>query len=112
MDCNNSIITNIGGTPYLTTTKTTVGTESVDFALGYLRRPLPPVGFFTIRIADAIPTGTTGTLPITITVNGITRNLTDINGASITAAGITGTGVLLVFNDKFNSILQLMNTAA
>lgn len=112
MNCNNSVITNMGGIPYISTTNTTVGTEAVDFALGFIRRPLPPVGYFTVRITNAIPTGTTGTLPITLTLNGSTRSLTNMNGTAVTAADITGTGVLLVFNDRFNGVLQLMNVPA
>jgi hypothetical protein len=112
MNCNNSVITNMGGIPYISTTNTTVGTEAVDFALGFIRRPLPPVGYFTVRITNAIPTGTTGTLPITITLNGSTRNLTNMDGSAVTAADITGTGVLLIFNDRFNGVLQLMNVPA
>jgi len=102
----------MGGIPYISTTNTTVGTEAVDFALGFIRRPLPPVGYFTVRITNAIPTGTTGTLPITITLNGSTRNLTNMDGSAVTAADITGTGVLLIFNDRFNGVLQLMNVPA
>ena len=102
----------MGGIPYISTTNTTVGTEAVDFALGFIRRPLPPVGYFTIRITNAIPTGTTGTLPITLTLNGSTRSLTNMDGTAVTAADITGTGVLLVFNDRFNGVLQLMNVPA
>jgi hypothetical protein len=112
MNCNNSVITNMGGIPYISTTNTTVGTEAVDFALGFIRRPLPPVGYFTVRITNAIPTGTTGTLPITLTLNGSTRSLTNMDGTAVTAADITGTGVLLVFNDRFNGVLQLMNVPA
>lgn len=111
MNCNNSVITNIGGIAYVSTAKTTVGTEAVDFALGYLRRPLPPVGYFTVRISSAIPTGTTATLPITITVNGVTRPLTLIDGTAVTVADLPGTGVFTVFNDKYNGILQLMSPA-
>jgi hypothetical protein len=102
----------MGGIPYISTTNTTVGTEAVDFALGFIRRPLPPVGYFTVRITNAIPTGTTGTLPITITLNGSTRNLTNADGSAVTAADITSTGVLLIFNDRFNGVLQLMNVPA
>ena len=99
----------MGGIPYISTTNTTVGTEAVDFALGFIRRPLPPVGYFTVRVTSAIPTGTTATLPITLTLNGSTRALTNMDGSAVTAADITGTGVLLVFNDRFNGVLQLMN---
>lgn len=109
MNCNSSIITNMGGIPYIATTNVTVGTETVDFALGFIRRPLPPVGYFTVRISNAIPTGTSATLPITLTLNGSTRQLTNMDGSAVTAGDISGTGILLVFNDRFNGILQLMS---
>lgn len=109
MGCYN-VTTNIGGTPYLTSTNTTVGTDSVDIALGFIRRPLAPVGYFTVRIANAIPTGTTTTLPVTLTLNGTTRSLTLFDGTPVTVADIIGgMGVISVFNDKFNGILQLMS---
>lgn len=105
-----NVTTNIGGIPYLTSTKTTVGTESVDIAMGFIRRPLAPVGYFTVRIADAIPAGTTTTLPVTLTLNGVTRALTLFDGTAVTVAElIGGSGVIAVFNDKFNGILQLMS---
>lgn len=110
MGCYANIPTNINGIPYLRTSNTTVGTTSVDFALGSYRRPLPPVGYFTVRIADAIPAGTTATLPITLTRNGQTRALTLFDGSPVTVAElIGGTGAILVFNDDENGILQLMS---
>ena len=99
----------MSGIPYINTTNVTVSDTSVNFALGY--RQIYPVGFFAVRIATAIPEGTTGTLPITLSLSGVTRSLTYFGGASVTAADVTGTGILLVFNDKFNGILQLMQTA-
>lgn len=102
-------VTNIQGWPYLHTRNTTVSTTSVDFALGSDRRPLPP-GYFTVRITDAIPAGTTATLPVTLTRNGTTRALTLFNGTQVTVAQlIGGTGVITVFNDTENGILQLMS---
>lgn len=110
MGCYQNIPTNINGIPYLRTSNTTVGATSVDFALGSYRRPLPPVGYFTVRIADAIPTGTTATLPVTLTRNGQTRALTLFDGSPVTVAElIGGTGAILVFNDAENGILQLMS---
>lgn len=110
MGCNRNILTNINGIPYLQTTNTTVGTASVDLALGSYRRPLSPVGYFTVRITDAIPTGTTATLPVTLTRNGTTRALTLFDGTQVTVADlIGGTGVFQVFNDAENGILQLMS---
>lgn len=99
-----------GGIPYIDVTNITVGTASVDLALGY--RNIRPVGLMLVRIGTSIPTGTTATLPVTLTLNGNTRNLTFFNGAEVTVEDLTGTGVLLVFNDKFNGILQLLSTPA
>lgn len=110
MGCFANLPTNINGIPYLQTTSTTVGTTSVDLALGSYRRPLPPVGYFTVRIANAIPAGTTDTLPVTLTRNGTTRSLTLFDGTPVTVADlIGGTGVFTVFNDAENGIMQLMS---
>lgn len=109
MGCFN-ITTNAGGVPYLSTTNVTVGTDAVDLALGWNRRQLPPVGYFTVRISSEIPAGTTTTLPVTLSMNGVTRSLTLFDGTAVTVADlIGGTGVFLVFNDRFNSVLQLMS---
>ena len=111
MRCFNTV-TNQFGTPYLVSTNTTVGTTAVDVALGSHRRPLPP-GYFTVRIAEAIPTGTTATLPVTLTRNGITRQLTLFDGSPVTVDDlIGGTGVITVFNDSDSGILQLMSPVA
>lgn len=108
VNCFN-ITTNAGGVPYLATTNVTVSDTAVDLALGWQRR-LAPVGYFTVRVTDAIPTGTTATLPVTLSLNGVTRSLTLYDGTAATVADlIGGTGAFLVFNDRFNNILQLMS---
>lgn len=101
--------TNTRGIPYASTTNIAVTTDSVNLALGY--RPIDPVGLFVVRVANAIPDGTTATLPITITLNGTTRPLTFFSGTAVTVADLSGTGVFLVFNDKFNGILQIIQSA-
>ena len=103
-----NITTNAGGIAYLNVTNVTVGTESVDLALGFRR--IQPIGYLTIRLATAIPADATTTLPVTLTLNGTTRNLTLFDGTQVTVADlIGGTGVFLVFNDRFNGILQLVS---
>lgn len=105
-----NITTNAGGIPYLNVTNVTVGTDSVDLALGFRR--IQPVGYLTIRLATPIPADATTTLPVTVTLNGTTRNLTLFNGTQVTVADlIGGTGVVTVFNDRFNGILQLLSQA-
>lgn len=107
MNCTTNVTTNAGGIPYLSSTNVTIGTETVDIALGFRR--IQPVGYLTIFIEDVIPTGTTGTLPITITLNGTTRALVLPNGTPVTAAQLIGVNVLTVFNDRFRGILSLMS---
>lgn len=105
-----NVTTNAAGIPYLNVTNVTVGTESVDLALGFRR--IQPVGYLTIRIATAIPADTTTTLPVTLTLNGTTRALTNYNGTPVTVAQlIGGTGVITVFNDRFNGVLQMTSVA-
>ncbi len=105
-----SITTNVDGVRYFRTTGVTVGTDSVDFSLGFRR--IPAVGYITINIADAIPEGTTGTLPIRFTLNGNTRTLTFFGGDNVTAADITGTGVITVFYNWYEGRLQLVSPLA
>lgn len=103
--CNINVTTNVNGIPYLSTNGITVSEESVDFALGFRR--IPKVGKVAIRIASAIPTGTTGTLPVRFTLNGSTRVLTFFGGNPVTAADLAGAGVIEVWYDFFNGIFQL-----
>lgn len=106
MGCTNVTI-NAGGQPYISNTQVTVGTESVNIALGWRR--IQPVGYLTIRMANPIPSDATTTLPVTLTLNGVTRALTLPNGAAVTVADILNTNVILIFNDRFNGILALMS---
>lgn len=105
-----NVNTNVNGAPYLRTNGVTVGTDAVDFTLGFRR--IPPVGYLTVNIADAIPTGTTGTLPVRLTLNGQTRALTSFGGTAVTAADITGTGIVTIFYDFYSGVLQLTSPIA
>lgn len=105
-----NVNTNVNGTPYLRTSSITVGTDTVDFALGF--RKIPAVGYLTVNIADAIPTGTTGTLPVRLTLNGNTRNLTFFGGTNVTAADLEGTGIITVFYDFYSGTLQAVSPLA
>lgn len=107
MNCTPNVTTNAGGIPYLSSSNVTVSTETVDIALGFRR--IQPIGHLTIFIDDAVPTGTTGTLPVTITLNGTTRALTLPNGTPVTAEELIGVNIIDVFNDRFRGILALMS---
>ena len=101
---------NVGGVPYMDVKSVQVTAEDVNLALGFRR--IAPVGLIAVRIGTAIPEGTTGTLPVMLTLNGTSRQLTQLGGAAVTAADVAGTGVILVFNDLFNGVLQLVSPAA
>jgi len=105
--CNQIIATNAGGILYIVSTSTTVGTESVDIALGFRR--IQPVGYLTIVIDDVIPADATATLPVTMTMNGMTRALTLPNGTSVTAAELLNVSNILIFNDRTRGLLTLMS---
>ena len=107
MSCFGNITTNAGGIPLLVSTTTTIGTESIDIALGFRR--IQPLGYFTVRISDVIPADATATLPVTLTLNGTTRQLTLPNGENATAAELLNVGAVLVFNDRFNGSLYMMS---
>ena len=107
---NINVTTNVTGIPYLTVTGTNVTTESVDFSLGFRR--IPKIGKVAIRIPNAIPDGTTGTLPVQFTLNGSTRPLTFFGGTAVTAADLAGTGVIEVWYDWFEGIFQVTSALA
>ena len=109
-DCNMTVTTNVRGIPYIESKGITVTAESVDISLGFRR--IPKIGEIAILIANAIPEGTTGTLPVRITLNGNTRALTFFGGTAVTAAELTGTGVVKVWYDMFNGILELTSPVA
>ena len=68
-------------------------------------------GLVLVELAQAIPAGTTGTLPVLFETNGQTKNLTTYNGANVTVSDIPGTGVFQLWYDKQTDTLQLMTGA-
>lgn len=106
--CASNLTINSGGIPFLRSESVTVGTDAVDFGFGFDFRRQSPVGIIAVNLADAIPTGTTGTLPVRFTLNGRTQALTTYGGEAVTAADITGTGVYLVFYNRYTNALQLI----
>ena len=65
-------------------------------------------GTIYINIAQTIPTGTTGTLPILFETNGATQAITKYNGGTLTVADIPGTGVYEFWFDRATNTLQIM----
>ena len=107
MNCNANITINAGGEPYIANTQVVVGTDTVNIALGWRR--IQPIGKFIVRMENPIPSDATATLPVTLTLNGVTRSLTLPNGTAVTVADILNVSVFEVLNDKFNGILALLS---
>jgi hypothetical protein len=70
-------------------------------------------GLIIINLAQAIPDGTTGTLPVVFTSDGgNAQPLTTLDGEVVTAADITGTGIFLVWFENSTNTLQLLTGIA
>lgn len=105
-----NINVNRGGIPALRSTAISVTATEVRFDFNsHPNVGAPFVGIIAVQLAQAIPDGTTGTSPIVFTTNsGNPANLTTLNGADVTAADITGTGVFLVWVDTPSGVVQLL----
>lgn len=65
-------------------------------------------GTIFVNLRQAIPTGTTGTLPILFETNGTTQAVTKFNGDALTVADVPGTGVVQLWFERDTNTLQLM----
>ena len=65
-------------------------------------------GTVFVKLAQAIPTGTTTTLPILFETNGVTQAVTKFNGNALTVADVAGTGVYQFWFERDTNTLQLM----
>ena len=88
----------------------TVGTENVTIELpnhAFYRHNY--VGGFFLNLREAIPAGTTATLPILIGVNGDTRPLMEMTGTPVTVANLAGAGIYALHYNKATNELYLVN---
>lgn len=65
-------------------------------------------GTIFVNLQQAIPTGTTTTLPILFETNGTTQAVTKFGGAALTVADVAGTGVYQLWFERDTNTLQLM----
>ena len=101
---------NVNGIPALRSLSVAVTATDVRFDFNNHRNVGRPFrGLIIINLAQAIPAGTTGTLPVVFTSDGgNVQPLTTFNGEAITAADITRTGIFLVWFENSTSTLQLL----
>lgn len=105
-----NINVNVNGIPCLRSTAVTVSATEVRFDFNsHANVGRPFVGIVAVQLAQAIPTGTTTTLPIVFTTNGgNAANLTTYDGENVTVADIAGTGIYLVWVDSQSGVVQLL----
>lgn len=101
---------NINGIPTVKAQNVVVSDTTVDFKFNpdWDRRPFR--GLLLVYLSEAIPEGTTTTLPIRFSMAGVTSNVTMAGGDNLTVADLPGVGVYLVYYDRFTDTLQILNT--
>ena len=102
-------IGNRAGIPIITTTPV-VNTSNVTITLpNHIFRFLGQKGKVTINFNSIIPSGTTTTLPVLISVNGQTLALTNETGTAITVASIANTLTFDVYFDKQLNVIRVIS---
>lgn len=101
---------NQSGIPTLSSLSVSVSTTQVAFDFNnHVNVGRPFRGLLIIRLAQAIPTGTTATLPIVFTSNnGNPQAVTTYNGEAVTVGDIPGTGVYIFWYESQTNTLQLL----
>lgn len=102
-------IGNRAGIPVVTTTPK-IDTSNVSITLpNHIFRFLGQKGIIIINFNSVIPSGTTTTLPLIISVNGQTLPLTDTTGTAITVANINNTLTFQVYFDKQLNVIRVVS---
>ena len=100
---------NLRGIPTIESTGVTVNTDSVDFSFkadSTFGNPFR--GLLLVKLGNAIPEGTTGTLPIRFTSSAGTQNVKTYGDANWTFADFSGTGVYIFYYDRRAGTLQVV----
>lgn len=106
---NPVFLANRGGIPRIESTGVNVTTTGVNWEFKTdIRLSRMFSGLVIVRLAQAVPEGTTATLPVSFVSAGSTQPLTGFGGAAITAGDIPGTGIYLAYYEGSTGVLQLM----
>ena len=101
---------NVRGIPTIKTQTVTVSDTAVTFKFAPDFDGRPFRGLILVYISEAIPTGTTTTLPVQFSMAGTTSNVTVAGGAVVTVADLPGVGIYLVYFDRWADTLQLIGS--
>ena len=101
---------NVNGIPALRSLSVNVSATQVSFDFKNHRNIGRPFrGLLVLNIAQAIPEGTTTTLPVVLTSDGNNpQPLTTFNGEAVTVANIPGVGIYLAWYEAQTNTLQLL----
>ena len=102
--------TNIRGIPTIKTRAVVVSDTAVTFKFAPDFDGRPFRGLILVYISEAIPADTTTTLPVQFSMAGTTSNITVAGGAAVTVADLPGTGIYLVYFDRWADTLQLIGS--
>lgn len=102
---------NRAGIPALRSIAVTVTANDVRFDFNsHPNVGRPFAGLIIVNLNQAIPTGTTGTLPIVFTTNGgNAANVTIPGGSNLTVADFGGQGIYLVWVESQSGTVQLIS---
>ena len=101
---------NINGIPTIKTRAVVVSDTGVTFKFAPDFDGRPFRGLILVYISEAIPDGTTTTLPVQFSMAGTTSNVTVTGGAAVTVADLPGVGIYLVYFDRWADTLQLIGS--
>lgn len=101
---------NVNGIPTISSLSVNVSTTQVAFDFNNHRNVGSPFrGLIIVRLQQAIPEGTTTTLPVVFTSGGSNpQPLIGFNGEPVTVADLSGTGIYLVWFERQSNTLQLL----
>lgn len=100
---------NRNGSAAIASTGVAVNTENVIFSFkNHAFVNASYRGTIFVNLKQAIPAGTTTTLPILFETNGVTQAVTKFNGEALTVADVPGTGVIQLWFERDTNTLQLM----
>ena len=102
---------NVRGIPTIKTQTVVVSDSAVTFKFAPDFDGRPFRGLILVYISEAIPTGTTTTLPVQFSMAGTTSAVTFAGGTGVTVADLPGVGIYLVYFDRWADTLQLIGNA-
>lgn len=108
-------LANRGGIPRIESSGVAVnGTTDVRYSFSSDARFFRTYsGLVLIRLNQAVPAGTTATLPVSFVLpNGPVQPVVGYNGAAVSVADLAGTGICLAYYEAGSNTLQLLTGLA